>query len=352
MKRDYKFIMNHTVLQRAKMYLTSIQLELIEPGKLVGEILEEKDLANFLTIDNFLELLVNTKQLQCFAETGSGGWNLQEIDLLGQIGFIADVRAYDNGHWTKPIVHPEPIPFTLMFMPGTLLKSGDSVTPDMNKILVNGKFVWDKFYEVMEEKLLPLLRYANTVCANEDKNGHISLPALGGGYFSGNYGVEVKEGLLKVLRQLLINYYGQFPCIKTIRYDGRALMPSYQRDVIGGTSLFAYASAMDNDTPSQLRGPNRRGDYNPNDKFFSIVAWDHFSYPGNDFWTMGRHSDDGVKAAATSVMSNITNRLGYYDEKDNKYKPVVSPLHTWEEVAMDSPESTYLYVKDNLIVIQ
>ena len=38
---------------------------------------------------------------------------------------------------------------------------------------------------------------------------------------------------------------------------------------------------------------------------FSVVAWDHVSWPGNDFYAGQRKTDDGVKAAATTAMQIV-----------------------------------------------
>jgi hypothetical protein len=64
---------------------------------------------------------------------------------------------------------------------------------------------------------------------------------------------------------------------------------------------------------------------------FSIVAWDHVSWPGNDFYTGARATDDGVKAAATSSMSVLTGVEGIYDPAGGKYQPP-KPYRNWNEV--------------------
>ena len=46
---------------------------------------------------------------------------------------------------------------------------------------------------------------------------------------------------------------------------------------------------------------------------FSIVAWDHVSWPGNDYFGGSRSTDDGVKAAATDSMAVLTGIEGHYD---------------------------------------
>src|SRR5262249_44104035 len=64
---------------------------------------------------------------------------------------------------------------------------------------------------------------------------------------------------------------------------------------------------------------------------FSVVAWDHVSWPGNDFFSGARATDDGVKAAATSSMAVLTGVPGTYDSALAKYLPP-QPYATWGEV--------------------
>ena len=54
---------------------------------------------------------------------------------------------------------------------------------------------------------------------------------------------------------------------------------------------------------------------------FSIVAWDHVSWPGNDFFAGSRCTDDGVKAAATNSMFALTGIEGHYDPDRGAYLP-------------------------------
>ena len=65
----------------------------------------------------------------------------------------------------------------------------------------------------------------------------------------------------------------------------------------------------------------------------SIVAWDHVSWPGNDFFGGSRCTDDGVKAAATDSMAVLTGIEGRYDPGRGAYVPP-PPFRTWEEVVI------------------
>lgn len=63
-------------------------------------------------------------------------------------------------------------------------------------------------------------------------------------------------------------------------------------------------------------------------RLFSFVAWDHVSWPGNDFYGGARSTDDGVKAAATNAMEVATGVAGRYDPQRNEYMPP-DPHRTW-----------------------
>ena len=80
---------------------------------------------------------------------------------------------------------------------------------------------------------------------------------------------------------------------------------------------------------------------------FAFVAWDHLSYPGNNFFFSMpvRNSDDGVKAAATSSMTSLLGVDGFYDELDKKYKPV--GVKQWLYIA----ETQRLKSQDRLFVL-
>ena len=64
---------------------------------------------------------------------------------------------------------------------------------------------------------------------------------------------------------------------------------------------------------------------------FSFVAWDHVSWPGNDFYGGARATDDGVKAAATNAMEVITGVAGSYSCERNEYLPP-KPYRTWGQL--------------------
>ena len=81
---------------------------------------------------------------------------------------------------------------------------------------------------------------------------------------------------------------------------------------------------------------------------FTLVAWDHVSWPGNVFYIGIRATDDGVKAAATNSMAVVTGVEGYYNIATNTYKPPKKYVY-WNNVVMQN--EIQLHVKNNLVVV-
>tara|TARA_R110002073_G_scaffold22682_1_gene78241 strand:+ start:1165 stop:1410 length:246 start_codon:yes stop_codon:yes gene_type:complete len=77
------------------------------------------------------------------------------------------------------------------------------------------------------------------------------------------------------------------------------------------------------------------------------VAWDHVSWPGNDFFVGSRATDDGVKAAATGSMKSITGIEGRYDDSICEYRPP-GDYQSWEGVVKRS--DLQLPITDNFKV--
>lgn len=70
-------------------------------------------------------------------------------------------------------------------------------------------------------------------------------------------------------------------------------------------------------------------------QLYSLVAWDHVSWPGNDFYGGARATNDGVKAAATDSMRVLTGIAGAYDPRRYAYEPP-KPFRTWGQVVADN----------------
>jgi hypothetical protein len=80
---------------------------------------------------------------------------------------------------------------------------------------------------------------------------------------------------------------------------------------------------------------------------YSVVAWNHVSWPGNDFYGGARATDDGVKAAATNSMASLTGIQGEYNATSNTYDPP-SKYRNWAAVVRQN--NLRITVQNNLSV--
>lgn len=284
--------------------------------------------------DQFLSCLLNTKIPQIFAESAVAGdgsdWNLTELGLLGDVSIAVPVTVFDNGRHSSPSLHTPPIPGTLVFTPGALLRNGRGFPPaDIAETTrPDGSLDPEGYYALYERRLLPVFRYIDESASSLDQQALVTVPGLGCGQFAGRF-----QGLEQALTRFLHTHGQTFPSIRAVYYDPFN-EGSNVRTEIHHISFMVRPLLMGNEKKPQLCHPTTYQD--PGDDFsrchlFSIVAWDHVSWPGNDFFVGSRCTDDGVKAAATDSMRALTRIPGTYDPKTTAYLPP-HPYRTWEEV--------------------
>ena len=340
--------MSHTILvpkdtrRRASEYLTSLRNEKGKAGCLLRECLRGVDLAS-LTVSSFLDLLINTKVPQIFAESailGDGSdWNLTELSLLGDISIAVPVTIFDNGNHHAPAVHEKPFGGMLVFTPGALLRNDRGFPPaDWAEVVGPDRSIrTEGFYRLYERRLLPVFQHVNTCAAGMAKSALITIPGLGCGQFAGSFRGRLGRVLQDVLEQFLAIHGKAFPNVKAVYYDPYSEC-SNQRFAINGISLMVRPLLRGNEAKSQLCLPPayaEEGDDFSDCTLTSIVAWDHVSWPGNDFYSGSRSTDDGVKAAATDSMAVLTGVQGHYDATIGAYLPP-PPFRTWEEVVHEN----------------
>lgn len=136
-----------------------------------------------------------------------------------------------------------------------------------------------------------------------------------------------------MLERFLEIHGASFPSITAVYFDPFNECSNARFEILG-ISLMVRPLLHGNDLKSQFCFP--AGYEDPGDNFddcmlFSIVAWDHVSRPGNDFFAGSRCTDDGVKVAATDSMALLTGVKGHYGPKRGAYIPPV-PYRTWGEV--------------------
>lgn len=350
---------NYVTLVHPQTYQKAIDyLDRLKSGGKAGEYLHHRlkniDLAR-VTIPEFIELLMRTKYPQIFAEVevyGNGiDWNQDELSILGDLSIVTPVTVYDNGKHRNPDLHEVPFTATLIFTPGALLRNGNHITPvDWEEVTTNGSIDSEGYYRLYERRLLPGFIYANDRAKQSGKMALITIPGMGCGQFAGGFRGQLGTQLKQTLVKFLQIHGGQFSNIKVVYYDPYSECEN-ERIEIDGISLLVRPLTKGNTNKPQLCSPQtyaEAGDDFTDMELFSFVAWDHVSWPGNDFYIGARSTDDGVKAAATNVMTVMTGIEGNYNSSINCYCQPAS-YETWKEVLIKN--KIQLEIDNNLVIL-
>lgn len=326
----YQVVISEETAER----IASYKADLINGKAIAGKYLEEKisglDLSN-AGIYEFIELLLLTKKPQIFAEQDvkcdGTDWSSREFAILGDINVAVKALAYDNGVWNGKIStkYDRPLDVELLFTPGAMLNTmntGIENNPDYKEVVENGKINQEKYNALVERRLLPLLSYVNNQAENE-KKAFVVLPGIGCGCFAGNFQGQMENKLDKALRVIIEKH--KFPNIKGIHLGFHEVQPNIRKEING-----VIYEVRGNSLP-QLSHPQEYNEEFKDCKLYKVVAWDHVSLPGNDFFcNNARWTDDGVSAAATNSMEVITGVKGTY--REGKYFPP-KEYKDWETVA-------------------
>lgn len=336
---SYEVLIHDKTRHDLSLYLMQLAKGEVSSGKYLDQQIKNAGLRDLSSLDTkkLLSLLLRTKKPQIFAESAVYGdgtdWNRQELKLLGDVGVACKVTIFDDGRHQNPYVHDLPFEGYLLFTPGALLRNGRGQIPaDWDVVNDDGQIDMDRYYSLYERRLLPLLLFANAQCRQENKKAIITIPGLGCGQFAGRFSGQLGEKLEAVLEKILRTYRLQLDAValvffdpylecepKTLNIQGLSFVVNPQTKSTIKLNQLSYPHVLINDENSE------------NLILFSFVAWDHVSWPGNDFYLGSRATDDGVKAAATNSMQVITGIEGFYDTNQNCYLP--PRLHqTWIEV--------------------
>jgi hypothetical protein len=352
--KDYRVLIHPATYQRSIDYL-----DRLKAGEIAGEYLKRK-LADRdrsqLSIERFIELLLQTKHICIFAESavyGDGSdWNQDELSRLGDISIATPVTVYDNGRHVQPEVHIRPFAATLIFTPGALLRTGrGSIPADWQEVTKDGG-IFDAagYYRLYERRLLPGLTYANSIAQANHKKAFITIPGLGCGQFAGVFKGQLGKRLKTALIELLETHGKNLPHIAAVYYDPYSECTN-ERMKIDEIDFLVRPLNNGNIRKSQLCRPEFYAEVEDefdNCELFSFVAWDHVSWPGNDFYEDARMTDDGVKAAATSSMAVMTGIEGTYNPRINHYSPPAG-YSDWGEVV--SKNKLQLEIANNLTIL-
>ncbi|MBN2503321.1 MAG: hypothetical protein JXB38_21275 [Anaerolineales bacterium] len=350
----YRVHLHRAAFQAAERYLHALQTEQAHAGAYLWKLLDNTDRSQ-LSPEAFLELLINTKHPQIYAESALSGdgsdWNQTELAILGDVGISVPVTVFDNGRHVNPEVHAKPFAATLLYVPGALLHNGRGYIPADWHAVVRGDEIYPQaYYRLYESRLLPLFVHANRVSTERDKAAFITIPGLGCGQFAGPFRGTLAAKLKAVLVQLLENYQDRFPNIRAVYFDPYRECEN-ERIEIGHISFFVRPLTQGNEAKPQLCSPNTYAEANEDFRdceLFSFVAWDHVSWPGNDFYVGSRATDDGVKAAATNSMAVMTGIAGRYHHEKTCYEPPQG-YATWGDVVHTN--QIRIRVQGNLSVV-
>jgi hypothetical protein len=348
MASRYSIIIPEETTARAADYLHALQAGRSQPGALLRDRLESADLQT-MTEQDLLAKLFDTKCPQIFAETAVAGdgsdWSLTDLGLLGDVSIAVPVTIFDDGNHSAPTPHAPAVSGMLIFTPGALLRNGRGHTPaDWNEATApDGQLSPEGYYGLYRRRLLPVLRYVNEH-AREPRSALLTVPGLGCGQFAGPFRGQLGTQLQAVLERLLTEYGSSFPNLSAVYFDPYSECENSRREIHDISFMVRPLRAPGNQAKSQLCRPAsyaEDGDNFSNSTLYSIVAWDHVSWPGNDFFVGSRATDDGVKAAATSSMSVLTGVEGEYDAGRAKYLPP-QPFSSWGAVVDDGIRSKNL----------
>jgi hypothetical protein len=338
---SYSIIIPEATLARAADYLQALRVGRAQAGGFLDDRLRGSDLGA-MTEHDLLGRLFDTKQPQIFAEMAVAGdgsdWNLTELGLLGDVSIAVSVTIYDDGNHSAPKPHEPPLSGDLVFTPGALLRNGRGHTPaDWNEATAcDGQLSTVGYDSLYRRRLLSVFRYINDH-AGKPRSAFVTVPGLGCGQFAGPFRGQLGTRLQAVLQKLLTEYGGCFPNLRCVYFDPYSECENFRCEIHGISFMVRPLRAPGNQAKSQLCRPDvyaEKGDDFSGCALYSIVAWDHVSWPGNDFFIGSRATDDGVKAAATSSMSVLTGVEGGYNPARGKYQPP-QPYSNWRAVVDD-----------------
>lgn len=281
-----------------------------------------------------LDALIATKLPKVFAESAVRGdgsdWTARELSLLGGIGVASRVQVFDDGTHRGPRVHPAPFEAWLLFTPGPLLRCDLGGVPADWGVVEGSHIEASRYGSLIERRVLPLLGFINEAARAAARRVVVTIPGLGCGQFAGPFRGRMGAELDAALRALLRRQAHRLPAIRTVHFDPFE-EGTDDEEVFAHLRYRVRPSRRSARPRPQLDRPERfqePGDPEAPDLLASFVAWDHVSWPGNDFFGGLRATDDGVKAAATDAMRALTGVEGSYDAARNAYLPP-APDRTW-----------------------
>ena len=135
-----------------------------------------------------------------------------------------------------------------------------------------------------------MFRYVNHHAARP-RSAFVTIPGLGCGQFAGPFQGQLGLHLQSVLQRLLNDYGPSLPNLKAVYFDPYSECQNARSEIHGIQFLVRPLRAPGNQAKSQLCPPAayaEAGDDFSACTLYSLVAWDHVSWPGNDFFVGSR----------------------------------------------------------------
>lgn len=286
-----------------------------------------------------LETLFNTKPPKCFAEMevrGDGSdWNQTELKILGDLAVHCPVTVFDNGWHNGPQFHEATFRAQLVFVAGALLKSSYGKGVDEDEVVGDKGLDFEAYCELYKRRLYPSLFEINQQCKVAGKKAIVTMPSLGCGQFAGRFKSTLTKTFERMLIQILETVQTELTQIKYVYYNPWTTSESFSVQLENTKILVRGSGGIQNNAPGQLARPAEIVGLEETEELelYSFVAWDHVSWPGNDFYDMARMTDDGVKAAATTLMTEMTGLEGRYDSRTFKYMPL-NTNESWKAIVI------------------
>ena len=346
----YMIITNEESFDKFSEYRQELSRKPLNAGTSLRTKIEEYSLKE-TSNEIFINLMLSTKIPFICAENyipaTNSDWTIEEVELLGEINIAMPVKIYDNGQWINPVTHHKVIDGYLLFTPGVLMK--ETCQTDYRHIVDNGKLDLEKYYNVYERRLLPLLTFAHQEARGKSKKAVVTIPGIGCGCFADKcFKSDLSVQFGEVIKRILENHGKMLSNISLIYFDQHEHpnVESEEHKTIEGIDYLRYCKNNTNHK-NLLEDPKSYGDKYADDILFAFVAWDHLSFPGNDYFTGSRWTDDGVKAAATSSMTSLLQVPGQYFKTQHRYYPASQNNEPWRAKAKNYQLNIYdggLYV--------
>lgn len=310
-----KYLYSNITLEKAKNYLSSLQM-----GKYLPSIYLSQKIKNFnkCSPEELIVALMNTRKPRLFAEFEASidgtDWNALEQEILSEVSFVtSNTCAFNDGNHdhTKVLNYEIPLPVNFIYASGALLRSKNENSIELSTLLTStGDIDASKLYTLYETRILPGLIWQNKEAHNLGKRLVINIPGIGCGQFAGKYRDKIRHCLPIVLREIFKNHANELDMIDEVIYD------PYE-PLKGGDSFSGDASHIKlkcrpyqflpyDQRSNQLAYPKSGGVYDAY-LLVKVVAWDPFSYPGNDIWGDSRTTDDGVSMASSDGIKALVN---------------------------------------------